>query len=61
MTLIITIEMNNSAFDPCNGAGAARILHTLADRLNYVRLTPDDGCNLRDINGNPVGTAEIAD
>lgn len=63
MTLTITIEMDNAAFELCNGAEAARILRKLAHMLEHEHLTTDAGseCALRDINGNKVGTAEIAD
>lgn len=61
MKLTIEIEMDNAAFEPCNGDEAARIL------ANYIRHDLEGECitetgtvrALIDINGNHVGVAKI--
>lgn len=59
MKMIITINMDNAAFDGEPGVEVSRILRKLADE--YV----ESGCDLaryklRDINGNIVGRVEVA-
>jgi hypothetical protein len=55
----IQINMDNAAFEGDNTAEVARILHELADRITRGgELLPGDIENLRDINGNTVGTAQ---
>lgn len=58
MKLTITIEMDNAAFEPCNGEEARRILGELANAMPFT-LSPGMDLNLRDINGNKVGKAEV--
>jgi hypothetical protein len=56
--LKIEMSLANSAFCDCNGTEIARILRGIADKCDGSHL---DGVvfNLRDINGNKVGTLEI--
>ena len=58
MTLTITINCDNSAFEPDPGAEVARILHHLADEFSSG-LESGDGVNLRDANGNKVGECYV--
>ena len=54
MTITITIDTDNAAFEDNEGAETARILRQLADQ---IEARP--GCygyNLHDFNGNKVGT-----
>lgn len=57
MTLTITIEMDNAAFDTdsVRHDEAARILRAAADRIEAGAWTHD----LLDTNGNTVGHAEV--
>jgi len=52
----IDFTTENAAFE---GEGyffeAARILRVLADKIESQELSVDDGCIIRDINGNKVG------
>lgn len=61
MKLKITITMENAAFDGSEGAEAARILRRLADEMAPAGAEDlfDFNRNLRDVNGNKVGTALI--
>ena len=61
MKLTITIDLDNAAFDSDLEIEVRRILDSLV--LPY-HVTPSmlidhKGCNLRDVNGNTVGTAAI--
>ena len=68
MKLVITIDCDNSAFDEkiC-GRELARILQIVAGRVDLesksdlIRGYLDDPKSLFDINGNTVGSMEIAD
>ena len=68
MKLVITIYCDNSAFNG-NGCGRelARILQIVAGRVDLesksdlIRGYLDDPKSLFDINGNTVGSMEIAD
>lgn len=59
MEFVITISMNNAAFEEQPNLELARILRKLADRLETEWPLPDGTCVLRDINGNSVGTAQV--
>jgi len=59
MKLLIEIEMDNAAFEPCSGTECARILRKLADRIEDEQCTEGDVTPCRDINGNKVGKAEV--
>lgn len=60
MKLKLEIDMGNAAFDGCNGDEAASILRALADRLEGTPLHGGhDGANLRDFNGNKVGSWKV--
>jgi hypothetical protein len=68
MKLVITIHCDNSAFDGSDcGRELARILQIVTDRVNLesksdlIRGYHDDPKSLFDINGNTVGSMEIAD
>lgn len=61
MKLVITIHMDNAAFEPNNGLEAGRILEAFGKRLQgweYVN-TDSDIPPLRDVNGNKVGTVVV--
>ena len=59
--ITITIDTGNAAFeDGAGGSEVARILRTLADRYENDGLW-DQTHTLRDINGNRVGKATIAE
>jgi len=55
--ITITIETENAAFDPDPEVEVARILKDLATKLDRSEL-PDE---LRDYNGNKVGTVEVTE
>jgi len=56
----ITIDMDGAAFEHDATGELCRILHTLANGLaNYPERTIRNGNNLRDINGNTVGTFKV--
>ena len=61
MKLKIEITMDNAAFEDGegNGAESARILERLAKEINDYTLHPGPGGDLRDINGNKVGTWKV--
>ena len=68
MQLVITIYFDNSAFNGNDcGRELARILHIVTDRVDLesksdlIRCYHDDPKSLFDINGNRVGSMEIAD
>lgn len=59
MELVIKIKMDNAAFaEGPNGTEAARILREAADKIENYELCKGPFCNLRDINGNKVGSIE---
>lgn len=57
MTYLVRIETDNDAFYPDPGPELARILRTLADRLEGEGSS--EPIRLRDYNGNTVGMAQI--
>ena len=68
MKLVITINIDNSAFNGKDcGRELARILQIVTDRVDLesksdlIRGYHDDPKSLFDINGNRVGSMEIAD
>lgn len=58
MKIQITIETDNAAFED-DPSELARILETVAAKTEG--LEPGEKANLRDINGNTVGTVRIED
>lgn len=54
MKLIVTIEMDNSAFEPENGTEAARILKNVAGFVEFEQLSEFSSGRAHDLNGNPV-------
>ena len=54
--ITITIETDNTAFDPDPNYELARILREIAEKLNNC-INPED-INIMDINGNCVGNIE---
>jgi hypothetical protein len=62
MTITITIQTDNEAFQPDPAAEVARILNKyFVDPLDRVDLEYITGLKLRDINGNTVGSVSITD
>lgn len=59
MKLKISIDMENAAFEDCNGNEVARILKQLAERLECEALDTDYNMPLGDLNGNCVGNAKV--
>lgn len=63
MRLLVTIGINNPAFDGDNlGSELARILRDLANQLAdtpRAALAAKYGIELRDVHGNHVGSASI--
>lgn len=59
MKLVITIEMDNAAFEDANGFEVARILTKLAREVKDHQLETNDTYGLMDDNGNTVGKAEV--
>lgn len=63
MKLVIEIEMDNAAFHPCPCYEVARILRAFAKRVSTHVWEPNlcgGTAYMLDINGNTVGTAEVA-
>ena len=60
MKITIVLNCDNAAFEqaPDMDTEAARILADFAQTLNYAVIEPNNG-NLRDANGNKVGTWTI--
>ena len=57
MKITIKIDTKNDAFQGGNNGGeTARILRELADRISNEQLSRHSNRNLRDVNGNVVGT-----
>lgn len=62
MTITITIQCDNAAFDDGHaGAEVARILRKLAARVDGDSLSDYCGSSLHDINGNKVGAVDVED
>ena len=66
MTLRITIDMDNAAFDEQNcGHEVARILKEIGGRAKECTRKDFESCGItssvRDINGNTVGKMEVTD
>lgn len=62
MKAIITVNMDNAAFTENKGSELARILSLLAGYVsNYEDLAVSEGCKLRDINGNIVGSYRVTE
>lgn len=60
MKLKIDIKMDNAAFEDAQGAECARILRTLAERIEDSDcLSPGVWSTLIDLNGNRVGEAKV--
>lgn len=55
MNVRIDINCENDAFYQAGGAEVARILRTLATKIEMDALTLDDDMELRDYNGQKVG------
>lgn len=62
MKLTIVLNCDNAAFEKAPGTDteAARILANFAQSMSYAVIEPDKG-NLRDVNGNKVGSWEITE
>tara|TARA_R100000315_G_C5148338_1_gene84931 strand:+ start:204 stop:410 length:207 start_codon:yes stop_codon:yes gene_type:complete len=61
MRIVIEINTNNSAFDDADGKEARRILSEVGDMIdNHAYLGPWNK-NLKDINGNTVGSFKVID
>ena len=62
MKLIITIKMDNAAFeDQGKEYEVSRILQRLAGDIATSAITEIDGLSLRDLNGNTIGECAIRD
>ena len=62
MKIVIQIEMSNAIFENSNsGNELARILRSLANRVDGNDMEDESGCNLLDINGNKVGEFSVYD
>ncbi len=60
MKAILTIKMDNVAFEPDNGLELAAILRHLADSCEArEQLTPGDMFLARDFNGKSVGELRV--
>ena len=66
MKLVVTIDMDNAAFEPCSGDEVARILRQLARLFDHedtatqlATVAHEGGLPVRDVNGNRVGTAVV--
>lgn len=58
MKFVLNIDCGNAAFDPDPVPEVARILREVADRLESGAF-PRNSVNVRDINGNTVGTFRL--
>jgi hypothetical protein len=58
MELVITLQIDNAAFEPSAYREVARILREYGQRL---LATENLGASLRDVNGNTVGHAFVLD
>ena len=61
MIFRLEINMNNDAFDGCNGNEVCNILHELAFESLTQDYKLDDYGLLRDHNGNTVGKWKVLD
>ena len=61
MQLIITIDMDNAAFEPEYQCEVVRILRKYANALERDEWAGDSDRPLFDINGNRVGEAVLSD
>lgn len=61
MKITIEINMDNAAFEDCNGTELARICRELADNFDTFPLEPTGTGNIRDINGNTVGEWDVTE
>jgi len=59
MRLVVSIRMDNDAFQPDAEPEAARILHLLADRCGGGILRAGQRQAIMDVNGNKVGEIKI--
>jgi hypothetical protein len=59
MTLTITIQMDNAAFEPHPRREIARLLKLVADQMWIKSNLSTYSSVLMDINGNKVGKAEV--
>jgi hypothetical protein len=61
MKFEVQIATDNAAFEEGCGYEVARILRELADRVEESELRNGDLLRLRDVNGNRVGYATLAE
>lgn len=59
MYFSLFINLNNDAFKEDPTIEVKRILKELNDHLNHDSFNHSNDFNLKDLNGNPVGTCEI--
>lgn len=59
MTVKITIDCDNAAFEDYPGTEVAAILRKIAKTLCGNPIDSSDDCNLMDSNGNTVGRMEV--
>lgn len=59
--LSLTIDMDNAAFEECNGAEVARILEEYASGAREWVFVGGERKSLHDINGNKVGKVEVTE
>jgi len=59
MKLIITINLENAAFEDNEGTEAARILKNFASQIEDTAILGDLSTGLKDLNGNAVGRAIV--
>lgn len=56
MRFVVTFEMDNAAFEPPNAGETSRVLRVIADQVDQAAdIGPEDGGDVRDVNGNTVG------
>jgi hypothetical protein len=61
MKAVITVEMENAAFDEGAGRELARILRKTAKRIEGEDLREGFRVALLDVNGNKVGAIEVSE
>lgn len=61
MKLVIKIDLDSAAFEDDGVAEVTRLLESVASRIPDPLRDTNGALNLHDINGNHVGTAEIAE
>lgn len=61
MRALITVNMDNDAFEECPATELARILEQFSKKVVFLRMevTDSDGYPLMDSNGNKVGAFRI--